>query len=364
MQRTRRPIVANFLLFSVALALALVAAEAAVRVGFAADYDVHPRGLYSADPAVGYVPTPGFTGVFERPEFRHTVTIAPSGLRGTDPAPRTDSTFRILSLGDSFTWGVGVGDAETYPRRLQERLARRFPDVAIDVLNAGVPGYGTADELRLLEMRIDRFDPDLVTVQFLAENDFNDNRRPARDRVEVRDGWLHAAEPPRPGLGGALERVKQTSVFARLLSERAGYLAARLGLRAATDGDRFTNEDTALAAELLGKIAAIARRHDAPTLVIFTTGQTPVIADREVAVAAAPAIAAAAVAADARFVDLSAPMRRREDRLELYYPLDGHWTATGHAAAAEILDAVIAAEFGTLIAAHSNSTWSHTARTR
>ena len=356
MQGRRRSILANFLLISVSLVLAIVAAEAIVRVGFATDFDVHPQGMYSADPAIGYVPTPGFTGVFERAEYRHTVTLGPHGLRGREPGPRAPSTFRIVSLGDSFTFGLGVGDEEAYPRLLESRLQRRFPGVAIEVVNAGVPGYGTADALRLLESHIDRLDPDLVTVQFLAENDFNDNRRPARGRVEVRDGWLHAAEPARPGFGGALEWIKRKSVFARLLSERAGHLAARLGLGVATDGNRFTDEDAALAAELLGRIADLAREHGAQTLVIFATGQMPIIADRDVAVSAAPEIAAAAVAAGARFVNLAGPMRRREDRFELYYPLDGHWTGKGHAAAAEILDAVVAAEFGAFIAARSNST--------
>lgn len=331
----RKRWLANFALLAGSSALALAGAELVLRSVLESSYDLHPRGLYSADAAVGYAPTPGFTGAFRREEFEHAVTIGRSGLRGEEPRPRRPETYRIVCLGDSFTFGLGVRDDETYPRLLEQRLADRFPGIDVQVLNAGVPGYGTADELRFLESRIDLLDPDLVIVQFLAENDFNDNRQPALGRVDVRDGWLHAAEPPRPQPQRTIEWVKRHSVLARTVSERAGYLAARLGLAAATDGNRFSAADAAQTIELLRQVAALAETRGADSLFVLATGQTSVVSEQSVPVRAAQVIERAAHAVGAGFLELTPALRARGDRFELYYPLDGHWTAAGHTAAAE-----------------------------
>lgn len=349
----RKPWIANLALLAGSFALALGGAELVLRALYESDYEIHPRGLYSADPAVGYVPTPGFTGTFVRDEYAHGVTIGNSGLRGADPRPRRPETYRIVCLGDSFTWGLGVGDAEAYPHLLEQRLSQRFPGVDLQVLNAGVPGYGTADELRFFESRLDELDPDLVVVQFLAENDFNDNRQPALGRVELRDGWLHSAEPPRPQPQRTLEWFKRHSVLARAASERAGYLAARLGLATATDGDRFSEADAARAGHLLGRVAALAGARGADSVFVFVTSQTPVVAEEPVEVAAARVVKDAARAAGAGFLELTPALRKREDRYELYYALDGHWTAGGHAAAAEAIGAYIVREHGNAIAARA-----------
>lgn len=347
----RKPWIANAALLAGSLAIALGGAELVLRVLYEGEHEIHPRGLYSADPVVGYVPTPGFAGTFVRGEYEHGVTIGKSGLRGGDSRPRRPETYRIVCLGDSFTWGLGVADDEAYPHRLEQRLLGHFPGVDVQVLNAGVPGYGTADELRYFESRVDELDPDLVVVQFLAENDFNDNRQPALGRVDVRDGWLHSAEPPRPQPQRTIEWLKRHSVLVRAVSERAGYFAARLGLATATDGDRFSEADAARASHLLGRLAALARARGAEALFVFATSQTPVVAEKEVEVAAARVVEDAARAAGAGFLELTPALRRRDDRYDLYYPLDGHWTAEGHAAAAEEIGAYIVREHGNAIAA-------------
>jgi lysophospholipase L1-like esterase len=333
----RQPRLANVLLVLVATLFAVALAEVALRIALPQRYDVHPRGLYVADEAAGYALAPGFRGTFERPEFRHPVTIGPQGLRGERPLVRRPETFRIVCIGDSFTWGLGVADNEPYPQVLERQLAARFPGLDVQVVNAGVPGFGTADQLRFFESRAEWLDPDLLIVQVYTENDFLENRRPALGRVTVRDGWLRANEPPRPQPWRTLDALKRHSDLATFVSERAGYLAVRAGLLAGAVHPPLTEEDAELAHALLGGLAGIASRFDAPVTFIMATSQAAVIGEQEMDVPARAIVAHAAEAANAAFIDLTPLLRARPDRLALYHRHDGHWAAPGHAAVAEIL---------------------------
>lgn len=350
--------IGNLVLLAGSLAVAVAGAEILLRVALGPGHDIHPRGLYAADAAVGYAPAPGFRGEFVQPEYRKPVTIGAAGLRGGDPRPRGPSTYRIVCIGDSFTFGQGVGDDEAFPAQLEQLLDARFPAADVQVLNAGVPGYGTVDELRYLESRIERLDPDLVIVQFLSVNDFHNNGAPALGRVEVRDGWLYENEAPRPQPWRTLDWLKRKSRLASFVSERAGAVAMRLGLMDAGVGDTVDAAEAELAVTTLERIAERTARHGAVSLFVLATGQAPIVAPDEPVLAAKPVVERAAREAGAVFVDLTPDLRERAraaDAAALYYPLDGHWTAAGHAVAAETLAQAIAAHFGALLDVPSQS---------
>ncbi|MEX2496661.1 MAG: GDSL-type esterase/lipase family protein [Woeseia sp.] len=337
-------------LLFISLVIAGIAAEVLLRAIAPQNFDIHPRGLYTADASVGYVLSPGVTGTLERSEFSHDVSIGPAGLRGPDPRPRQPNTFRVVCLGDSFTWGFGVGDDEAFPSVLERRLANRYPAIDAQVVNAGVPGYGTYDELRFLQSRLDLLDPDLLVLTFLAENDFVESRDPALGRVRVEDGWLRSPVPPREEPWQTLDWIKNHSHAARLLSERAGYLATRSGLLSVERiAPRVSPEDEELALRLLGEIARLAGTRGAATVFMFTSSQAPVIAEAAAEIAGSNIVARAAREAGAGHIDLPAVFRMREDRFELYYQRDGHWTAAGHSAAAEALYDYIDARFSSKI---------------
>ncbi len=328
-------------------AFALIAAEIGFRLFLPQVFDVHPRGMYSVDEAVGYVLTPGFDGILERAEFSHRVDTNALGLRGAEPRPRQANTFRIVCLGDSFTWGFGVRTSETFAARLESILTEKYPALDVQVLNAGVPGYGTADQLHFLESRSEILDPDLVLVQFLPETDFMENRRPAKGAFEPRDGWLvlkaDAVDPTevQPAWHRALAWAKRQSHLLSFVSERVGYLAMRSGLlpqRALTRAYDFDEHDARLAIDLLRDVARTANALGAATIFVFSPGQAPVLSDDTSNLPSASSVVAkAAQGAGAGFIDLTGPLRDRPDRLNLYYPVDGHWSATGHAAVADIL---------------------------
>lgn len=86
--------------------------------------------------------------------------------------PEKGAAFRVLFLGDSFVYGVGVNDEQAIPQRVEKILRSR--DYSVEIINAGSPGKGTDYELRLLQVLGQRLSPDLIVLCFFW-NDYFDN---------------------------------------------------------------------------------------------------------------------------------------------------------------------------------------------
>jgi len=325
----------------------LLLCEGVLRLFAPQIFPPHPPGAFTLDREVGYLLTPGFEGCLERAELEACFTTGAAGLRGADPRPRRPGTVRILVLGDSMAWGYGVADDETFPHRLERSLAESHPGRDVQVLNGAVPGYGTADQLAWLQQRGAELDPDVVIVQFFSINDFEDNRIPARLWATLYDGMLTsrfdvAAAHGWPWSLRVKSWLKVNSHLFRLLSDRLGYLAIRWGM---TDrlgdlwqnGEDFSPEDAERTVRYLREIAATAEELGATPLFLFTTGQDQVLTPDPEPLRSAAVVERAAAEAGVPWLDVTPRLRRREDRDRLFYPRDGHWTATGHRAVAEIL---------------------------
>jgi hypothetical protein len=81
-------------------------------------------------------------------------------------------TLRIVSLGDSHTLGYEVRQELTFSAVLERNLAHR--GIHAEVLNTGVSGFGTAEELVFLENEGIKYHPDVVVLAFFG-NDYEDN---------------------------------------------------------------------------------------------------------------------------------------------------------------------------------------------
>jgi lysophospholipase L1-like esterase len=89
------------------------------------------------------------------------------GLRDDDcTLLSAQGTFRILTVGDSFTFGQGVEHHATYTERLESLLNNRRGGKRYEVLNAGVCGANTAGELQYCLEKGMRFAPDAILLQF------------------------------------------------------------------------------------------------------------------------------------------------------------------------------------------------------
>jgi acyl-CoA thioesterase I len=74
--------------------------------------------------------------------------------------------LKIIALGSSSTYGAGAStSAASYPSRLADDLARRFPGHEITVLNRGVNGNEAADMLARLDTAVIAEKPDLILWQ-------------------------------------------------------------------------------------------------------------------------------------------------------------------------------------------------------
>ena len=86
------------------------------------------------------------------------------GLR--DAPISNDGARRILSLGDSCTFGWRVPQAAAYPQQLQRLLDRRYGVGRFRAINAGFPGYTSLQGLAYLRERGLALKPEIVVIAF------------------------------------------------------------------------------------------------------------------------------------------------------------------------------------------------------
>lgn len=170
--RKRKPVRWTVKLLAVAIAVgfSLLVGELGLRMVWT------PPSLLSTPawgphPAYGYAPLPGVSGRIETTEYAHPIHHTPQRQRGTKvfTAERPAGVYhRVLFLGDSFTYGLGAADDETFVGR----LTTAWPDW--EVANGGANGYGTRNSLAVLDHFGAEFRPDLTVLVFFW-NDPEDN---------------------------------------------------------------------------------------------------------------------------------------------------------------------------------------------
>ncbi len=94
------------------------------------------------------------------------------GLRNREIVAKAAATTRILFLGDSLIWTGKTSSDQLYTEVIEERLnAARGADAHhIEVINAGIPGYTTYQELEFLKQYGLDMEPDVLVLGFV----FND----------------------------------------------------------------------------------------------------------------------------------------------------------------------------------------------
>jgi lysophospholipase L1-like esterase len=137
------------------------------------------------------------------------VTLNQLGLRGPLPTqPKPVGVRRILFLGDSTCWGLGVALDESFAAAATAQIAAASTDQRFDFVLGAFPGYSSYHSALLLE-RLLPLEPDIVVLYVGARNDgsraryYPDAEIPSR-RARLTAGW-HQLRILR-GIEGLLDR--------------------------------------------------------------------------------------------------------------------------------------------------------------
>jgi hypothetical protein len=351
------------------IAVGLLLAELCVRLVMPQPALQVPDALYAPDPPDLFGLRAGFSGtITNRTEFSTEVHVDSLGLRGPEPGAPGAAGLRLLALGDSFAFGVGVEADQTFVRRLAQMLTDQ--GTPAEGLNAGVPGYGPAEAAAWLERHGLALQPDLVLWAIYLGNDLQD-ADPASERAQIVDGFV------RRGHGGDsaadwLYVHSQLFVLVKRAVPAAWHsrLRAALGLSEPSvtrnlrrELDIYRRQPTAwvvgareACSDAVARLQAAASGSRVPVVALLVPAAVQLDDDlwrkalaqlgadpRDYAVDAPTRLFQSLL--EARGIptlDLTPALRAaREDGLEPYYAADMHWTPAGHELAARELATLI-----------------------
>lgn len=190
------PVFARILVAFVSLVILVMAIELLLHVTV--------TDLSYQDPAFALHPDIGFPQVYQKNsrrfwQFRPGITVKSrlyegleysindDGRRGP-PTPDRGDCFRILTLGNSCTFGWGVSDHDTWPRRLEAILNEEVAGRCIQVVNGGIPGYSSFQGKTYFKEELVGLAPDYVLIMF----GWNDHRQA---RLGIPDSEQHVGNP-------------------------------------------------------------------------------------------------------------------------------------------------------------------------
>lgn len=373
-----RPRAAKLALVFGSVCVALLVAEGMWRLffsrpGFTGHSELGAPGMVEPHPRRSYTLAPGWSGRMANRQFDRSFRTDSWGCRvplhsdGEELACPPATSFTILTLGDSFTFGHGIDAEQAWPEQLGRRLrTRRGARGCLRIVNAGVSGYNMAQVRDWAEEICPKVAPNLVVLGLfvngaermknpyvLFEGDIV--RTQETSRLRSVDGGFLRTPMNRPWLqsldfwldehfyvGAAL--LEQSYRGFEWASSAPGHFWRRLRRRADPGGARGPTQagERGYLAPLLdevGRIDALARSLHAPLVVLVIHIQKEDGGFREI---------------DDRFSRIAAqycdqhgiavfdptPLFKERSRgapVFRYSRMDAHWSAAAQALAAEEL---------------------------
>jgi lysophospholipase L1-like esterase len=276
------------------------------------------------------------------------VRINARGLRGPEiPVPKPPGERRVLIVGDSYTAAVQLPEDRIFTTLLEAKLNQARPGVTYRVVNGGVNGVGTAEELLYFQHQGVTLAPDVVVLQY-AFNDIDDTRRHGGfrltdDGIALRDDLRHPAfwRGPLLALRDAIgNRSLAFYLLYRLLAGTHPRDAAAADAPVVPAGDR--DPEVTLVVRLATELVSAANALGAPVVILtipsplYIGGGDPVY-DRVIAAFRA------LVAGTMNQLIVTDPIllaahQRGESAI---LANDGHLGEAGHRGVAEVLAAAI-----------------------
>ncbi|MCS6862859.1 MAG: SGNH/GDSL hydrolase family protein [Abditibacteriales bacterium] len=247
---------------------------------------------------------------------------------------KPSGVFRIVTLGDSYTWGDKIPRTQDIWPYVVERSLRQ-KGYRVEVVNMGKNGFTTVNEAELLERVGWSFDPDLIILNFTL----NDTLPSGPNYFSEPEEWYFRTRPLSPIFHRALDRHSYLYSFlnaqVRMLQIQSRYPDGYAPLYA----EDFEGWRACRAA--LRAMGEKTRERGVPMLVVIF----PSLAPPALEVAAYPyvklhqKIAAAAREAGLSVLDLRPVYARfgRSGRSWWALPCDAHPNVEGHKVAGEAI---------------------------
>lgn len=313
-----------------------------------------PLPYAASDETLGWTLRPNSAGAdFRGGPQQGLVRTNSLGLRADrDYAqPKPPGVLRILLLGDSFAFGVGVDQESSFATLLEARLNRSGGPLRYEVANLGVSGYSTDQELLRLRALGERLQPDLV-ILMVCGNDFAENTQDFVYLMAYKPwfelsaaGRLVPHNQPVPTLG-PLQRAKvwlgrRSNVWNFFRNRSSSVPAVQRALDifsvAVAKEPAARDEQVRLARALVGAIHVESERLGARLLVTNTALHRDLLGLFE-------PLAQGLEADGLACMRLQEPLRqaRKRRRQGLWsFPQDRHWNVDSHRCIAELLEAYV-----------------------
>jgi lysophospholipase L1-like esterase len=279
-------------------------------------YDGNPRGYFD-----------------EQNEVHHDVN--PSGFRGPAFRPKAAGTRHLVFLGDSFTFGEGVHNQDTYPE-VAARLLRKEGQRVVSC-NLGVGGYNTSQEAEVLRLFGFDLQPDVVVLGYTLNDAepplFQVDPTSGQPVRRPREAFIEAEAAPRRPPASPLYRLRLAQAIWQVVQQRRltkQTVDYYLSLYAPSSEGRIESE------RALREIITQCRERGIPCIVVLfpvlynLSRDYPFKAIHE-------QIGQVVRQAGGRFIDLLPSLMGRNARALIVHPTDQHPNEQVHALAGRLV---------------------------
>lgn len=268
------------------------------------------------------------------------------GLREFSPHP-ADGFLRIATLGDSFTFGYGANDDDTYPAALEVRLKPKN----VEVINAANAGTGTGEQALWYESWVKNFHPNVVILT-VTSNDVDDDgaRRlfvlDSQGKAQPRQREIASVETPRRVVNSipGYSFIAEHSQLYGLVRNAASSLLARHDVNM-SEKTRFQSEGLLLLSSEIGWLNDRAHEHNSRLVVVFIPSRESIYPSsaswaedvRWKSAAIVKTLSSSSEKHAVPFLDITPELKLRSSDRLYYDGLDTHPTPAGYYAFAAII---------------------------
>jgi len=176
----------TFLFIALPLIFFLFLLETGIRV-FG---DTQPNRVLCYDPILGRSYCPNTSGYLKENLINMYVEVNADGLLGKPyPTARIPGKLRVAVLGDSFTSGEAVSPEKKFSGVWERKLSEKFPP-GVEVINFGIGGTGTWQQLQIFHTKTRKYKPDLTVLAFCWCNDIDNNIDQFNSKADSRNPLL------------------------------------------------------------------------------------------------------------------------------------------------------------------------------